>query len=341
MVNPLKNLESCFSRDIVITRYRERMVDSRIRITESEINDYIQTRLNVSNTNVKTSTDSANTNTPEMLYISQIVVPIKESDTRQDQNAAKAKADEIYKKLQNEKDFINFVNRMVAVDKTLKVQDLGYRTLDRLPQIFIDATAKLQPGQLAPTILKTSAGFHILKLLDRKGGKSAIQEEKTPELTLGQSIQIEQAEVRHILLTKKAGVNDVDIERKLKLYKSQVEAKTADFGELAKKFSEDKETAPNSGYLGWLSVGQSLPEFDVAIKNTKVGNVTEPFETTFGWHILQVTNKQSKEITFTQQKEYARNALRQERLEQSYSDWTRELRDNATVEYRPPFAAEN
>jgi peptidyl-prolyl cis-trans isomerase SurA len=226
------------------------------------------------------------------------------------------------------------------VDKTLKVQDLGYRTLDRLPQIFIDATAKLQAGELAPTVLRTTAGFHIIKLLDRKGGKTFNPVPSTVEIPLGQSIQIEQTEIRHLMLAKKSGVTDASLERKLKAYKTQVESKRADFGDLAKKFSDDKDTAPNMGYIGWISPGQTLPEFDFAIKNSKSNSITEPFETSYGWHLLQVLNKQSKEITYNQQKEYAKNALRQERLDQTYQDWVRELKDNATIEYRPPFAPE-
>ena len=325
-------------RDILITRYRERLIENRVKVSDSDVNDYIASRLN-NNVNA-TSAQVSNTDIPETLYISQILVPTKDTDSRQEINAAKAKADDIFQKLKNEKEYINFVNRLVQIDKTVKVQDLGYRTLDRLPQIFIDATAKLQAGDLATTVLRTSAGFHIVKLLDRKGGKTVIQTSTIPEKTLGQSIQVEQSEVRHLMLAKKAGVSDAELERKIKAYKAQVDSKTANFGDLAKKFSEDKDTAPNSGYIGWISVGQTLPEFDFAIKNTSPNSVTEPFQTNFGWHILQVLNKQTKEITYSQQKEYAKNALRQERLDQAYQDWVRELKDNATIEYRPPFLLE-
>ena len=333
-----QKFKDALRRDILITRYRERLIESKVKVTDSEVNDYIVSRLN--NNIAQSSAPVATTNIPETLYISQILVPTKDTDSRQEINAAKAKADDIYQRLKNEKEYINFVNRLVQVDKTVKVQDLGYRTLDRLPQIFIDATAKLQAGELAPTVLRTSAGFHIVKLLDRKGGNIGVQAVKAPEITLGQSIQVEQSEVRHLMLAKRAGVSDEDLERRIKTYKSQVDLKTADFGDLAKKFSDDKDTAPNSGYIGWISPGQTLPEFDFAIKNTKPNMVTEPFQTSYGWHILQVMKKESKEITFSQQKEYAKNALRQERLDQTYQDWVRELRDNATIEYRPPFAPE-
>ncbi|SMC37738.1 peptidylprolyl isomerase [Polynucleobacter kasalickyi] len=325
-------------RDILITRFRERLVESRVKVTDSEVNDYIASRLN--NNQSSTPAPTASPNVPETLYISQILVPTKDTDSRSEINAAKVKADDIFQQVKNEKEYINFVNRLVQVDKTVKVQDLGYRTLDRLPQLFIDATAKLQAGDLVPSVLRTSAGFHIVKLLDRKGGKVGAQASTGPEITLGQSIQVEQFEVRHLMLAKKPGVSDTDLERKIKAYKVQVESKNADFGDLAKKFSDDKDTGANSGYIGWISAGQTMPEFDFALKNTKPNSVTEPFQTSYGWHILQVMNKQSKEITFSQQKEYAKNTLRQERLDQTYQDWVRELRDNATIELRPPFAPE-
>ncbi len=325
-------------RDILITRYRERLIENRVKVSDSDVNDYIASRLN--NNVIPRPAPVASSSLPETLYITQILVPTKDTDSRQDINAAKAKAEDIFQRVKNEKEFISFVNRLVQVDKTVKVQDLGYRTLDRLPQIFIEATAKLQAGELAPTILRTSAGFHIVKLLDRKGGNTVTPPPSLVEIPLGQAIKIEQSEVRHLMLAKKAGVSDADLERKLKAYKLQVENKNGDFGDLAKKFSDDKDTAPNMGYIGWISPGQTLPEFDFAIKNTKANSITEPFETSYGWHLLQVVNKQTKEITYNQQKEYAKNALRQERLEQATQDWVRELKDNATIEYRAPFAPE-
>ena len=334
----LEKFKETLRRDILITRYRERLIENRVKVSDSDVNDYIASRLN-NNVNPN-PVPVASSNLPETLYITQILVPTKDTDSRQELNAAKAKAEDIFQRVKNEKEFISFVNRLVQVDKTVKVQDLGYRTLDRLPQIFIDATAKLQAGELAPTILRTSAGFHIVKLLDRKGGKTVNPPPTSVEIPLGQSVQIEQAELRHLMLAKKAGVSDADLERKLKAYKLQVENKSADFGDLAKKFSDDKDTAPNMGYIGWVSAGQTLPEFDFAIKNTKANSITEPFETSYGWHLLQVVNKQTKEITYNQQKEYAKNALRQERLDQAYQDWVRELKDNATIEYRPPFVPE-
>ncbi len=334
----LEKFKETLRRDILITRYRERLIENRVKVSDTDVNDYIASRLN---NNVNPSpAPVASSNLPETLYISQILIPTKDTDSRQDINAAKAKAEDIFQRVKNEKEYVSFVNRLVQVDKTIKVQDLGYRTLDRLPQIFIDATVKLQAGELAPTILRTSAGFHIVKLLDRKGGKSATPPTPLVEIPLGKSIEIEQSEVRHLMLAKKSGVSDADLERKLKAYKLQVENKNGDFGDLAKKFSDDKDTAPNMGYIGWISPGQTLPEFDFAIKNTKANSITEPFETSYGWHLLQVVNKQTKEITYNQQKEYAKNALRQERLDQAYQDWVRELRDNATIEYRPPFAPE-
>lgn len=334
----LEKFKETLRRDILITRYRERLIENRVKVSDSDVNDYIASRLN-NNVNPN-PVPVASSNLPETLYITQIIVPTKDTDSRQELNAAKAKAEDIFQRVKNEKEFISFVNRLVQVDKTVKVQDLGYRTLDRLPQIFIDATAKLQAGELAPTILRTSAGFHIVKLLDRKGGKTVNPPPTSVEIPLGQSVQIEQAELRHLMLAKKAGVSDADLERKLKAYKLQVENKNANFGDLAKKFSDDKDTAPNMGYIGWISAGQTLPEFDYAIKNTKPNSITEPFETSYGWHLLQVVNKQTKEITYNQQKEYAKNALRQERLDQAYQDWVRELKDNATIEYRPPFVPE-
>jgi peptidyl-prolyl cis-trans isomerase SurA len=261
----------------------------------------------------------------ELLYLAQILVPLQDGVSSSDLSQAREKAEAILAKVTNEVDFLQYANALVKTDKLVRVQDLGYRSIDRLPKLFIDASMNVKAGQLIPQIVRSPAGFHILKMLDRK----APSQDKT--------IQIIQNEIRQILITQKPGVLDEDTQRRLRNYRDQVLSKTVDFGDLAKKFSEDKNTASQQGYIGWVSPGQSLAEFDVALANLRAGSVSDPIRTEFGWHLLQVINTRQTEVTLAQQKEFARAAIRQEKLDRAYQDWVRELRDSATIDLRPPY----
>ena len=204
--------------------------------------------------------------------------------------------------------------------------------MDRLPQIFVDATNDVSVGALVPRVIQTGAGFHILKILDRKNSANS-----STGSSKSDSIFITQNEVSQIMLLMKQGVNEDDLVRKLRTFRDQIRAKTAKLEDLAKKYSEDPNVVNNKGYIGWISPGQVPPEIDVALSRLNPGDVSDPFQSEYGWHIVQLINRRQTEITGAQQKEYARANLRQIKLIQATKDWIRELRDNATIELRPPY----
>lgn len=314
-------------REMIMNRYRQKAVEAKIKISDADIDTYISQRVKP-----PVAATSAATSSQEGFYFIQILVPVSQGASPTELSTAKAKAETIYKDAENANDFMKFAAQLSQADKSVRVQDLGYRSIDRLPQLFVEAAGKTSVGKLAPNVIQGPAGFHILKLMDHKGGSV------TSNTDVGNgSILIIQNEISHIMITSKSGASDEDIQRRLNVYRNQVNSKTADFGELAKKYSEDSATAPKKGYLGVISPGQSLPEFDIAMKDLKPGEVSAPFKTEFGWHIIYLMNQRKTELTSNQQKEYARAALRQSRLDQAYQDWIRELRDNATIELRPPY----
>jgi peptidyl-prolyl cis-trans isomerase SurA len=145
-----------------------------------------------------------------------------------------------------------------------------------------------------------------------------------------QNIMVTQTLSRHILLRSRTGLTDQDAERRLAGYRDQVRAKTADFAELAKKYSEDG-SAPNSGNLGWMGPGDLVPEFDQAMNRLQIGEVSNPVKTEFGWHLIQVLERREAQLTVEKQRQFARAAIRERKFEQAYQDWLRELRDTATV----------
>ena len=315
--------------DVLITRYREREVDSKIKVSDSDVEGYLM----LSNSNNQDQS-TANPN-PESIHFAQILVPVNENATEFEITQARDKAQKILVQASNDKDFITLMNRLGKSDPTIRAQDLGLRTIDRLPQLFVDAVPKLNAGDLLPEVLKSPAGFHILKVIDRKGAKSTNGQTATSN---SGSITVVQNEVRHLLINVHPGQNNDDVVRRLSGYRDQIRAKVADFGTLAKKYSEDAPTAVNNGYIGWISPGQLMPEFEHAVAKLNIGEISDPVRTDFGWHLIQLINRKQTEYTPAQQKEFARATLRQNKLDQAYQDWIRELRDGATIELREPYA---
>jgi peptidyl-prolyl cis-trans isomerase SurA len=148
--------------------------------------------------------------------------------------------------------------------------------------------------------------------------------------TTPQNIPITQTFSRHILLRNRPGLSDQDAERRLQGYRDQVRAKTADFAELAKKYSEDG-SAPNGGDLGWMSPGDLVPEFEQAMNRLQIGEVSNPVKSEFGWHLIQVMDRREGQLTVEKQRQFARAAIRERKFDQAYQEWMREQRDNATV----------
>jgi peptidyl-prolyl cis-trans isomerase SurA len=224
---------------------------------------------------------------------------------------------------------------MAAKDNPkIKFQDLGYRTPDKLPQLFYEAIRNTGGGQVANAVVKSPAGYHVLKVLDRRAAGVNTPNQQTSvadaEQTTPKNIPITQTLSRHILLRNRAGLSDQDAERRLQGYRDQVRAKTADFAELAKKYSEDG-SASKGGELGWMSPGDLVPEFEQAMNRLQIGEVGNPVKTEFGWHLIQVLERREGQITVEKQREFARAAIRERKLDQAYQDWIRELRDTATV----------
>ena len=315
-------------REVMIARFRERSVESKIKITDAEIDAFVNSQIKRSQ-----NPETVNSQGPDMIDVAQILLPIPTGASSSEIATLKAKAQTIYEQAVKESEFMKFATQLSSTDKSVRVQDLGYRTVDRLPQIFIDATKGVDSGGLAPQVIQSPAGFHILKVLDRKSNGS----DQAAKTNKSDSIFITQSEVNQMMLIVKQGMNEEDIVRKLKTFREQIRAKTAKFTDIAKKYSEDPNVLKNSGYMGWISPGQVPPEVDVALSRLNPEELSEPFQTEYGWHIVQLLNRRQAEVTGAQQKEYARAALRQSKLLQANEDWIRELRDNATIELRPPY----
>jgi peptidyl-prolyl cis-trans isomerase SurA len=322
--------------DVIISRYREREVEGKIKISDAEIDNFIADRnREVAGAGKVARSTPAAKGEPEEIDVAQIFIPADASAGAGAQAEAKKKAESLLREARGDVDFLQLGAMAAKENPKIKFQDLGYRTPDRLPQLFYEAVRNTGSGQVANVVVKSPAGFHVLKVLDRRALLAGASEPQQPALqdstsTTPQNIMVTQTSSRHILLRSRAGLTDQDAERRLAGYRDQIRAKTADFGELAKKYSEDG-SAQNGGDLGWMGPGDLVPEFDQAMNRLQIGEVSNPVKTEFGWHLIQVLERRDAQLTVEKQRQFARAAIRDRKFEQAYQDWIRELRDTATV----------
>jgi peptidyl-prolyl cis-trans isomerase SurA len=319
--------------DIIISRYRERSVETKIKISDAEIDNFIADRMRAMAGSSEQRSARTVQGGPEEIDVAQIFIPVDAGAGASAQAEAKRQAENLLRDAKGDVDFLQLGAAAAKENPKIKFQDLGYRNPDRLPQIFYEAIRNTGGGQVANAVVKSPAGYHVLKVLDRRAVSAAPAQQaatQEPVSTTPQNIPITQTMSRHILLKNRPGLTDQDAERRLQGYRDQVRAKTADFGELAKKYSEDG-SAPNGGNLGWMSPGDLVPEFEQAMNRLQIGEVGNPVKSEFGWHLIQVLERREAQLTVEKQRQFARAAIRERKFEQAYQDWVRELRDTATV----------
>jgi len=194
---------------------------------------------------------------------------------------------------------------------------MGWRPRDRLPELFAHALNGMKPGEVSG-IIRSPAGFHVIKLVDRRGG--------------GAPALVEQTHARHILVKTSEIVSEADARRKLNNLRERI-VNGADFGELA-KFNSDDASSIKGGDLGWIYPGDTVPEFERVMNNLKVEQLSEPFVTSFGWHLMQVLERRQADVSGERKRQEARLILRERKADEAYQEWLRQLRDRAFVEYR-------
>ena len=322
--------------EVIVSRYREREVDAKIKISDAEIDNFISERNRAMLAGISRPSSSPKANGgPEEIDVAQIFISVDSGAGAGAQAEAKKKADALLRDAKGDVDFLQLGAMAAKSDPTIKFQELGYRPPDRLPQLFYEAVRNTGSGQVAGSVVKSPAGYHILKVLDRRSvaAGSAPPAQVAPQesaSTTPQNIPITQTLASHILLRSRPGLTDQEAERRLQGYRDQVRAKTVNFSDLAKKYSEDGAAA-NGGNLGWMSPGDLVPEFEQAMNRLQIGEVSNPVKTEFGWHLIQVIERREAQLTVEKQREFARAAIRSRKFEQAYQDWMRQLRDTATV----------
>ena len=299
--------------EITMQRIREREVDNKVQVTESEVDNFIAAEKN------------APPSQPE-INIAQILVRIPENASAEQIAARRSRAEEVATQLRAGADFTKLAASYSDSVDALKGGELGFRTTDRLPQLFVDAVANLKEGGVTP-VLKSPNGFHILKLIGKRT-QSVLKEGSSPA-----AAAVQQTHARHILIKVNQVVSSAEALRKLTDLKQRLDNKSATFEELAKLYSNDGSAA-KGGDLGFIYPGDTVPEFERAMNALKVGEVSAPVETQFGYHLIEVLERKNQDVSQERQRLVARQALRERKLEEATQDWIRQLRDRAYVEYR-------
>jgi peptidyl-prolyl cis-trans isomerase SurA len=299
--------------EILMQRVREREVEGRLQITESEVDNYIA---------AQNGTGAA---APQELQLAHILVGIPENATAEQINARRNKAEDLLRQLKTGADFAKIAATYSDASDALQGGDLGWRNQDRLPQLFLDAVGQLKEGQISG-IVKSANGFHIVKLV----GKRAVSLVRS---SASAAPAVLQTHARHILIKVNQVVTATEAKRKLLELRERLVNKAATFEDLAKLYSNDL-SASKGGDIGWIYPGDTAPEFEKAMDALQPGEISEPVQTQFGYHLIQVVERKSDDVSKERQRLLARAAIRERKLDEATQDWLRTLRDRAYVEFR-------
>jgi peptidyl-prolyl cis-trans isomerase SurA len=293
-------------RDQMLTeRVREREVQSRIRVTDAEIDAFLEQRR-------ATASASAEYN------IAQILVTVPEGAGSDEVSRRRERIEAARQRIAAGEAF-DAVAREISEDPNRAAGGvLGLRSAERLPDVFVEAVRGLKPGEVAPNLLRSGAGFHLLKLVDKREGDA---------------FRFTQTRARHILLRPSAQLSAEAALRRLAGFREQIESGRASFEALARDNSEDG-SAPLGGDLGWTNPGTFVPEFEEAMNRLPINGLSDPVVSRFGVHLIQVTERRTVSLDAKQQREQARNVLRERKFDEAYDEWLRELRARAYIELR-------
>jgi peptidyl-prolyl cis-trans isomerase SurA len=292
--------------ELTLVRLREREVDSRVKVSEQDIDQFFRDRQAQAGAE------------PERIQLAQILVAVPESATADQVRALQAKAQRALDRVRAGEAFAGVAAEVSDAADRAAGGDLGLRPVDRLPSLFVDAVRDLKDGALAGP-LRSGAGFHVLQLVKRSRDAAALT--------------VIQTRARHILFKSGPKFNEAQATAKLLDFKRLIVAGQADFAALARDNSEDG-SAKDGGDLGWTSTGMFVPEFEQVMNQLAPGQIADPLVSRFGVHLLQVMARREAPLSEREQRELARNLVREKKIEEAFILWQQEVRGRAYVEFR-------
>ena len=291
---------------IILSRLREREVDEKIQVSDTEIDLFLE--------EMKTRPGEGSE-----YNLAHILVRVPEQASPERLEAARAKADKALAEARSGVDFASVAASYSDAPDAISGGALGWRSHERLPELFSGALARMNPGEVSE-VLRSPAGFHLLKLVERRGLGAA-------------NAPVAQTRLRHILIRTSEAVSEGEARRRLADLRSRIASGAADFAELARVHSDDG-TAARGGELDWVYPGDTVPDFERAYQDLKVGEISQPVRTPFGYHLIQVLERRSADMSPERRRMQARMALRERKSEEAYQEWLRQLRDQIYVELR-------
>jgi peptidyl-prolyl cis-trans isomerase SurA len=292
---------------LLVERVREREVTSRIKVSDEEIDAHLAQQRQASTGAVQ-------------LNIAQILVAVPEGASDEVVAQRRSLAEQALQRARSGDDFARVARELSQDASKERGGELGLRSADRLPDAFVGAVAALQPGGVAPSLLRTGAGFHVLKLVERRQSSG---------------FEVVQTRARHILLRPSARGGEAAAVARLDEFRQQVQSGARGFEALAREHSQDGSAA-SGGDLGWASPGTYVPEFEQAMDALPVGGLSQPVVSRFGVHLIQVMERRSTTLDARQLREQVREGLREKKFEAAFEEWLRELRARAYIELREP-----
>ncbi|MEO8119705.1 MAG: peptidylprolyl isomerase [Rhodoferax sp.] len=294
---------------LLLTRLRERDVDPRARVSDLEIDQYLREQQNSSNS------------TAQEVNLAQILVTVPDAASPVQIAALQARAQRALDRARAGQDFVALVREFSDASDSAGGGQLGLRTVDRYPPLFIEATQNLGVGDVS-ALVRSGAGFHVLKVLEKKSAG-------VPAMTVTQN------RARHILLRVSPQLSETAARDKLNEFKKRIMAGQADFAALARDNSQDGSAA-QGGDLGWAIPGMFVPEFEEVMSRLAPGQISDPLVSRFGVHLIQLTERRNATLNPREQREAVRAMLREKKLDETYATWMQDLRGRAYVEMREP-----
>ena len=291
---------------IVLNRLREREVDDKVQVSESESEQFMQ--------------QSGSQGEERTEYnIAHILVRIPDQASPERIDGASGRAAKARAEASGGSDFAAVAATYSDAPDALQGGALGWRTQDRVPELFAAELLKMKPGEVSG-VLRSPAGFHVLKLIDRRGATVS-------------AAPVIQTRLRHILIRTSESVSENEARRRLLDLRERMVRGGADFGELARVHSDDS-TAARGGELDWIFPGDTVPEFERAYRELKIGEISQPVHSPFGFHLIQVLERRAADMSPERRRLQARQALRERKADEAYQEWLRKLRDETYVELR-------
>lgn len=296
---------------VLLSRVRQREIEPRVKVTEQEVEQFMREQQNPQDLSAIE------------LNLAHILVAVPENAPAPLVQELRDKAVKIRERVRTGEDFGTLAREFSdAPGAASSGGVVGLRTADRYPPLFVQATRNLKPGELSD-IVRSGAGFHVIKVLEKRQGV-------LPGATVTQN------RARHILLRPNGNLSEAEAIQRLEDMKKRVESGQADFAQLAREFSQDA-SAREGGDLGWAGPGMFVPEFEDALAGLSPGQIAEPVVSRFGVHLIQLVNRREQTLSAREQREVARNLLREKKLQEEYVRWAQDVRGRAFVDVRDPL----